>query len=134
SEALRRAAIIGLTCMDKPTVLVVDDEELIRWSLKERLTSDGYRVVEAGSAAAAVASCDDEVDLVVLDYKLPDGDGVTVLKKIKERHPDTLVILLTAYSNIDTAVTAMREGAYHYARKPFDLDEISILVAQALET
>ena len=64
----------------------------------------------------------------------PDGDGLAVLKKIKEADPDTLVILLTAYSTVDTAVEAMKHGAYHYANKPFNLDEIALLVAKALET
>src|SRR2546423_14780025 len=68
------------------------------------------------------------------DYNLPDGDGLSVLKKIKEADPDTLVILLTAYSTVDTAVEAMKAGAYHYANKPFNLDEIALLVEKALET
>ena len=82
--------------MQKPTILVVDDEELIRWSLTDRLKSEGYNVVEAGTAADALARSADGVDLVLLDYRLPDGDGLSVLKKIKERTPDTLVIMLTA--------------------------------------
>ena len=84
--------------MQPATILVVDDEQLIRWSLTERLTAEGYRVVEAETAAGALAKHDEGVDLVLLDYRLPDGDGVSVLKRIKERDPDTLVILLTAYS------------------------------------
>ena len=61
-------------------------------------------------------------------------DGLTVLKQIKEADPDTLVILLTAYSSVDTAVEAMKQGAYHYANKPFNVDEIALLVEKALET
>ena len=120
--------------MQTPTILVVDDEPLIRFALTERLTEEGYRVVEADTAASALARSADGVDLVLLDYKLPDGDGIEVLKRIKERDPDTLVILLTAHVSVDLAVEAMKQGAYHYANKPFNLDEIALLVEKALET
>ncbi len=120
--------------MPAPTILVVDDEQLIRWALKDRLSDEGYRVVEADTAASAIARAEEGADLVLLDYRLPDGDGLTVLKKIKERDPDTLVVLLTAFSSVETAVEAMKHGAYHYANKPFNLDEIVLLVEKALET
>ncbi len=120
--------------MQTPTVLVVDDEPLIRFALSERLTEEGYRVVEAETAAAALARSEDGVDLVLLDYKLPDGDGMSVLKRIKEHDPDTLVILLTAHISVELAVEAMKQGAYHCANKPFNLDEVALLVEKALET
>src|SRR5499426_1140145 len=120
--------------MPAPTILVVDDESLIRFSLSERLSANGYRVLEAGTAAEAIARHEEGVDLVLLDYRLPDGDGMTVLKRIKERDPDTLVILLTAYTGVDVAVEAMKQGAFHYLNKPFNLDEIAVLVEKALET
>jgi len=120
--------------MQAPTVLVVDDEQLIRWALTDRLSQDGYRVIEAGTAADAVARSEEGVDLVLLDYRLPDGDGLSVLRKIKQHDPDTLVILLTAFSSVETAVEAMKQGAYHYANKPFNVDEIALVVEKALET
>ena len=120
--------------MRNETILVVDDEQLIRWSLVERLRAEGYEAVEAENGAQALEKVHDGVDLVLLDYKLPDTDGVSVLRRIKEHDPDILVILLTAYATVETAVEAMKIGAYHFANKPFNLDDVARTVAQALET
>ncbi|MHC5212140.1 MAG: sigma-54-dependent transcriptional regulator [Planctomycetota bacterium] len=120
--------------MSDATILVVDDEELIRFTLRSRLEQEGYRVVEAGTGAEAEARFVPEVDLVLLDYKLPDTDGVQLLQSFKHAAPDTLVILMTAFSTVDTAVKAMKLGAYHYVNKPFDVDEVVLHVEQALET
>src|SRR5215471_1105888 len=120
--------------MPAPTILVVDDEQLIRWSLNERLSQAGYQVVEADTVKSAIERHAEGVDLVLLDYRLPDGDGLSVLKAIKAADPDTLVIMLTAVSTVDTAVEAMKQGAFHFANKPFNLDEIALLVEKALET
>jgi two-component system response regulator AtoC len=116
------------------TILVVDDESLIRWTLAERLGADGHAVVEAETAKAALARFGPDIDLVLLDFKLPDSDGLIVLKAMKAKDSDVPIILLTAFSSIETAVEAMKQGAYHYANKPFNLDELSLVVQKALET
>ena len=120
--------------MPKATILVVDDEALIRWSLTERLKADGYEVLEADTGHAAIEKLPEGVDLVLLDYRLPDTDGVSILRKIKDFDQDILVVLLTAYATIETAVEAMKLGAYHFANKPFNLDDVAALVERALET
>ena len=120
--------------MAQATVLIVDDEELVRWSLRERLRKDGYTVLESGTVASAIEKLTPAVDLVLLDQRLPDGDGLTLLRQIKESSPDTLVILMTAFSTVENAVAAMKHGAYHYLNKPFNLDDVSAVVEKALET
>ena len=120
--------------MSKARILIVDDEALIRWSLRERLSGEGYDIFEAETGQAALDALAEGVDLVLLDYRLPDTDGLAVLRKIKEFDQDVLVILLTAYASVDTAVEAMKQGAYHFANKPFNLDEIAATVERALET
>jgi DNA-binding NtrC family response regulator len=120
--------------MANATVLVVDDEDLIRWSLGERLRSDGYTIVEAATGQAALDRFKEGVDLVLLDYRLPDIEGLSVLREMKKLDPDVLVILLTSFVSVETAVEAMKLGAFHFANKPFNLDEVATIVARALET
>ena len=120
--------------MSTATILVVDDEALIRWSLTERLKAEGYDVLEAETGRSALEQLPGGIDLVLLDFRLPDTDGVSVLRKIKEFDQDILVILLTAFASVETAVEAMKLGAYHFANKPFNLDEVAATVERALET
>jgi DNA-binding NtrC family response regulator len=120
--------------MATATLLIVDDEDLVRWSLRERFRRDGYAVVEAATAAGALEQATAAIDLVLLDYRLPDSDGLTVLRRLKELAPDTPVILMTAFSTVENAVEAMKHGAYHYLNKPFNLDDVALTVEKALET
>jgi DNA-binding NtrC family response regulator len=115
------------------TVLIADSDELVRWVVKDRLARDGIRVLEATTAAAALARVSEDVDLILLDHRLPDLDGIAVLEKVKALYPDTLVVLMTAHSTPETVVAAVNAGAFHYLTKPFDLEELALLVRHALE-
>jgi two-component system response regulator AtoC len=120
--------------MDPATVLVVDDEDLIRWSLRARLEEEGYHVTEAPDGTAALERVLAGVDLVLLDFRLPDVDGLELLHRIKRSNPETVVILMTAHSTVQNAVEAIKGGAFHYVIKPFEMDEMAAVVARALET
>jgi len=121
--------------MSHEHVLVVDDEKLIRFTLRESLAAEGYVVHEAGDVAAAEVECErHRIDCAILDHRLPDGDGFELMKTIHEHHPEVPVILMTAYSSVQKAVEAMRRGAFTYVNKPFDADEMVVNVRSALET
>src|SRR5665647_414991 len=120
--------------MKRNKLLVVDDEHLIRWSLEQNLKRQGYEVVTAGSGEEALRLVrEEQPDLVLLDIQLPGMSGIDVLEKIKDLDDDIIVIMVTANSGLENAVNAMRLGAYDYISKPFNLDELSIIVKKALE-
>jgi len=116
-------------------ILVVDDEKAIRWSLGEALRNIEYEVEEAENGKKALKLFQDEpFDLVILDLKLPDIDGLQVLKKLKEVEPELPVIMMTAYGEVETAVEAIKSGAYDFMQKPFQLEKMKIEIKNALET
>jgi len=121
--------------MRPSTILIVDDEEAIRLPLRMALEQTGYEVMEAASGKGALACCESNpVDLILLDYRLPDLDGLQLLRQLKEAYAEVVVIMMTAHSSVSLVVEAMREGAFHYATKPFVLDELLMFVEKGLET
>ncbi len=115
-------------------ILVIDDEQSMREMLSIALGKAGFDVVAAESrATAAAVLAKDPVDLVITDVRLPDGDGIEVLRHVKTGSPDTVVIVMTAYGSTRDAVDAMKLGAHDYLLKPFDVDELKIVVRKALE-
>jgi DNA-binding NtrC family response regulator len=116
-------------------ILVVDDERLLRAGLSRALQDAGFSVEQAGDMAGALKAFAREVpDLVVLDFKLPDGTGLDVLREMRKLSPRTPALMITAHASVDGAVTAMKEGAFDYLSKPFETDELIQKVARALET
>ncbi len=120
--------------MPKPKILIVDDEYLIRWSLSENLKKEGYRCTTAETGEEALEKFRSESpDLVLLDIKLPGIDGIEVLQQIKEWDRGVPVMMITATTQVDVAVRAMKLGAFDYVSKPFDLTEIQTKVRHAVE-
>ena len=112
-----------------PSILVVDDEAAIRESLKDWLMEDGYSVALAVDGEDAIARVEEsQYDVILLDLKMPGIDGLETMRCIKEISPDSEVLMMTAYAAVDTAVLAMKEGAFDYLVKPFDPDEIELQI------
>jgi two-component system response regulator PilR (NtrC family) len=120
--------------MDKQNILIVDDELSMREFLALMLTKEGYNadVAENGEMAIDMIG-KNNYQLVITDVKMPKKDGLEVLKAVKKSSPETIVIMITAYSSVDSAIEAMKVGAYDYIPKPFKIDEIKIVVRNALE-
>jgi two-component system, NtrC family, response regulator AtoC len=110
-------------------ILLVDDEPELRGTLKDSLAEAGYNVSTASDGAEGLDHLLRRVfDIVICDVRLPRVDGLTLLRRLRKDAPDTDVILMTAYGDVSDAVAALKEGAYDYLTKPFDLDELLVQV------
>lgn len=117
------------------TILIIDDESFIRENVQRILSEDGYRVLEASNGSEALELVDsDEVDLALLDLNLGPENGLNLLGALKEANPDLLVIIITGYGSVESAVDALKLGAFDYMKKPFKADALRVIVKLALQT
>jgi two-component system response regulator PilR (NtrC family) len=115
-------------------ILIVDDERSMREFLGIYLRREGYRIEAAPGGTEAMAALKSRTfDLVITDLRMPDGDGLQILSEAKRLHPDTEVIVVTAFSTTETAIAAMKAGAHDYLTKPFKIDEVTLVVDRAME-
>ncbi len=118
----------------KQKILVVDDEKMIRWSLGEALRGWGYEPIEVGTAAAGLEAFDTEQPIAsLLDINLPDGSGLEVLRQIRQRQSDAVVIMITANVLVDETIAALRGGAYDFIGKPINLEELQVAIRNGIE-
>jgi two-component system response regulator PilR (NtrC family) len=118
----------------KVRILVVDDERSMQEFLEIFFRSEGYEVVTAGDLDSALIHLEnDDLDVVITDIQMPGGSGLDLLHAVHEISPETVVIMITAFASTETAISAMKEGAYDYVTKPFKVDELRIVVEKALE-
>lgn len=121
--------------MHNVKILVIDDEELIRSSIKKHLDKEGYEVLTAESGDEGLKTQKTQLpDIVLLDLHMPGISGMETLEAIKKFNKDTIVVIITAHGDIETAVSAIKLGAYDFVEKPFELNRVSIIVKKALET
>ena len=119
----------------KSVILLVDDQDTIRFFLEKTLTQEGYETVTAKTGLEAVEKAREVIpDLVLLDLKLPDIDGLEVLRRIKEIFPEICVVMITAFGDIETAVKAMKAGAYDFVGKPINLDQLLLVIRKGLDS
>jgi len=119
--------------MSRGKVLVIDDEEIVRISCRRALGPEGYEVSQAQNGIEGLRMLEKErYDLVLSDLKMPDMDGIEVLRMIKNRWPEVQVIIITGYQTVDTAVKAIKLGAFDYIEKPFTPDALVSAVGNAL--
>jgi two-component system, NtrC family, response regulator AtoC len=119
----------------KSVILLVDDQDTIRFFLEKTLKQEGYEAVTARTGAEAIEKAREVVpDLVLLDLKLPDMDGLEVLRRIKEVFPEIGVVMITAFGDIETAVTAMKNGAYDFVSKPINLEQLLMVIRKGLDS
>ena len=118
----------------KPSLLIVDDEKPVRDNLAKYL-SDGYIAYTAANGQEAIKKIGEnsDIEVVLSDMKMPEMDGLELLEKVQENNKDIVVILITGFSTIETAVDAMRRGAYDYLTKPIDLNKLEITIKNAIE-
>ncbi|MGB3096256.1 MAG: response regulator, partial [Candidatus Deferrimicrobiaceae bacterium] len=118
----------------KVNILIVDDEEIVRESLANWLEEDGYEVEAAENGARALERLPaKDWNLAMVDLKMPGMDGIQLMDEIRKVRPDTIVIIMTAYATVDTAVQAMKKGAYDYIVKPFNPEDLSITIRKIIE-
>jgi len=118
----------------KITIHVIDDEPIIHDVLGQLLQSEGYQVEISASGEEALPKLQHQkFDLTLLDLLMPGLDGLEVLKQIKRIDPEALAIIITAYASVESALTAMKMGAYDYIQKPFKNDELLMTISRALE-
>lgn len=116
----------------KISILIVDDEESVRDSLYNWFIEDGFRVESAENARKALTLLEsDQFDIILADIKMPGMDGLEMLRRIKSLKPEAIVIIMTAFATVDTAVKALKDGAYDYVTKPFDPDDLTHLIRNA---
>jgi DNA-binding NtrC family response regulator len=120
--------------MSKDRILVIDDEDIVLMSCKRALASEGYDVMTVKSGIDGLKLLEDNTfDLVLTDLKMPDIDGIEVLRIVKEKWPHIKVIIMTGYQTVETAVKAIKLGAFDYIEKPFTPEQILLAVRNALE-